>query len=452
MRARRISLRVLAALLLGGATGELAGVEIEPVPAPAVRRLASVRVQVTPDHADWTYASGEPVVFRVAVLADGHPVNGATVSYTVAPEKTRAEKIVAPVPAAGLVIHAGAMHAPGFLRCIVETEIDGRSYRGLATAACEPERIQPGQSEPADFDAFWEQGRQALARVPLAPVITLLPEACTEKLNVYHVSFGTFSPHPERPARLYGILCEPKAPGRYPALLRLPGAGVRPYTGDKSTAERGFITLEIGIHGVPVNLPAEVYERLQAGALDAYWKFNLDDRETYYFRRVYLGCLRANDLLTSRPNWDGKNLIAAGASQGGQLAIVTAALDPRVTALLAVHPGLCDVTPERLHLRATGELLPYSAAQLAQSPHATPAKRATIAYYDTVNFARRVRVPGLYLWGYNDEVCAPSTLYAAFNVVRAPKTLELMLEQGHSYPPEQWDAMQRWLAQQLGRQ
>lgn len=452
MHGHSVTLRLLAALLLGSATCTLAGVEIGPVPAPAVRRLASVRVQVAPDRADWTYAVGEPVSFRIQVLADGHPVPGADVSYTVAPEKTRGEKVVATVPPEGLVVRAGPMSAPGFLRCIVETEISGRSYRGLATAACEPERIRPGQSEPADFDAFWEEGRQHLARVPLAPEITLLPEACTEKLNVYHVSFGTFSTDPTRPARLYGILCEPKAPGRYPALLRLPGAGARPYSGDKSTAERGFITLEIGIHGLPVNLPTEVYERLQVGALDAYWKVNLDDRESYYFRRVYLGCLRANDLLVSRPSWDGRNLIAAGASQGGQLAIVTAALDPRVTALLAVHPGLCDVTPERLHLRATGQLLPYSAELLAHSPHATPAKRATIAYYDTVNFARRVRVPGFYLWGYNDEICAPSSLYAAFNVIPAPKTLELMLEQGHSYPPEQWEAMQRWLAQHVGRQ
>lgn len=452
MRPRSVTLRLLAALLLGSATCTLAGVEIGPVPAPAVRRLASVRVQVAPDRADWTYAVGEPVSFRIQVLADGHPVHDANVSYTVAPEKTRGEKVVATVPPEGLVVRVGPMSAPGFLRCIVETEISGRSYRGLATAACEPERIRPGQSEPADFDAFWEQGRQHLTRVPLAPEVTLLPEACTEKLNVYHVSFGTFSADSSRPARLYGILCEPKAPGRYPALLRLPGAGVRPYSGDKSTAEQGFITLEIGIHGLPVNLPAEVYDRLQVGALDAYWKINLDDRETYYFRRVYLGCLRANDLLVSRPSWDGHNLIAAGASQGGQLAIVTAALDPRVTALLAVHPGLCDVTPERLHLRATGQLLPYSAELLAHSPHATPAKRATIAYYDTVNFARRVRVPGFYLWGYNDEICAPSSLYAAFNVIRAPKTLELMLEQGHSYPPEQWEAMQRWLAQHLARQ
>lgn len=436
---------MLASLVLLGTALAAFAVELTPVPVPAQHRIATVRVQVAPDHADWTYALGEPVSFRIQVIADGHPVPGAVVTYTIAPENTRADKISAPVPAEGLVVLAGAMTTPGFLRCIVETEVGGRVSRGLATAACAPEQIRPGQSEPADFDEFWAQGKQQLARVPLEPVLTLLPEACTDQLNVYHVSFRTLGADAARAARLYGILCEPKAPGRYPALLRLPGAGVRPYAGDKATAERGFITLELGIHGLPVNLPQEIYDRLQAGALNNYWRFNLDDRDAYYFRRVYLGCLRANDLLVSRPSWDGRNLIAAGASQGGQLAIVTAALDPRVTALLAVHPGLCDLTPARLHFRATGELLPYSAGKLVQSPHATPAKRATIAYYDTVNFARRVRVPGCYLWGYNDEVCTPSSLYAAFNVITAPKTLELMLEQGHSYPPEQWDALQRWL-------
>lgn len=451
MRFASTLLHILVLHVWASLAPTLSAVELTPIPPTAQRRLASVRVQVAPDHADWTYAAGEPVRFRIQVIADSHPVPDAVVTYTIAPENTRGETITAAVPQDGLVVQAGTMMSPGFLRCVAETNVAGRTYRGLATVACAPEKIVPGQSEPADFDAFWQRSKEQLAAVPLEPVLTLLPESCTDKLNVYHVSFRTLGTNPGRAARLYGILCEPKAPGHYPALLRLPGAGVRPYRGDKATAERGFITLEIGIHGIPVNLPQEIYDQLQAGVLNNYWRFNLDDRDAYYFRRVYLGCLRANDLLTSRPSWDGRNLIAAGASQGGQLAIVTAALDPRVTALLAVHPGLCDLTPARLHFRATGELLPYSAVKLAQSPHATPAKRSTIAYYDTVNFARRVRVPGCYLWGYNDEVCTPSSLYAAYNVIIAPKTLELMLEQGHSYPPEQWDALQGWLTAHLAR-
>ena len=60
-------------------------------------------------------------------------------------------------------------------------------------------------------------------------------------------------------SRLYGILCIPKAPGKYPAVLRVPGAGIRPYNGMIAEAEDGLITLEIGIHGVPVTMDLVIY-------------------------------------------------------------------------------------------------------------------------------------------------------------------------------------------------
>ena len=69
-------------------------------------------------------------------------------------------------------------------------------------------------------------------------------------------------------SRIYGILAIPKKPGKYPAILKVPGAGIRPYAGDARTAALGFITLEIGIHGIPVNLDPQVYSDLAAGALN----------------------------------------------------------------------------------------------------------------------------------------------------------------------------------------
>jgi hypothetical protein len=62
------------------------------------------------------------------------------------------------------------------------------------------------------------------------------------------------------------------------------------------------------------------------------------------------------------------------------------------------------------------------------SAQATPAKIATATYYDTVNFAKRLKVPGYYNWGYNDETCPPTAAYAAYNLITAPKTLGLTLE------------------------
>jgi len=138
------------------------------------------------------------------------------------------------------------MNAPGFLRCIVTTQVAGHKYRGLATAAFAPELIKPTQVEPPDFDAFWDAGKAELGKIPVDARMTLMPEACTSKVDVYHVSFRTVGPSwSQVPARIYGILCEPKAPGRYPAVLKVPGAGVRPYFGDPELAAKGTIVLEI---------------------------------------------------------------------------------------------------------------------------------------------------------------------------------------------------------------
>ena len=448
---RRLLLAAAAALALSAGLRAADSVAITPVPPGAVQRIAAVQVRVAPDHRDWTYQLGEPARFRVTVTADNEPIEGVVVRYTTGQETRPAETKTAPVPAEGLVIDGGTLTEPGFLRCTVTADVAGKTWKGVATAAFAPEKIKPTQTEPADFDAFWQKAREELAKTPIEAKMTLLPDACTDTVNVYHVSFRNVSPEwMATKGRIYGIYSEPKKPGKYPALLRVPGAGIRPYAGDRGTAAQGVITLEIGIHGIPVNLPQEVYDQVYAAGLNGYWFFNLDDRENYYYRRVYLGCLRANDFLTSRENWDGKTLVVAGASQGGLLSIVTAALDSRVTGLAVTHPAGCDLTGD-LHGRAGGWPRPFQQWNFPEpSPHATPAKIATTGYYDAVNFARRLKVPGYYNWGYNDDVCPPTSMYAAYNVITAPKSLGLTLELGHSYTPEQGAANQARVEKFLG--
>jgi cephalosporin-C deacetylase len=437
---------------LGAAPGDAPSppnAPIGPLPPGASLRAATVRVIVAPDHRDWTYQVGETARFAVSVTADNEPVDGVTVFYSVGPDMFPGEKTAAALPLSGLTV-AGTMREPGFLRCIVMAQVGGHSYKGSGTAAFSPELIKPTQVEPPDFDAFWAAGKADLEKVPIDARMTLLPEACTSTVDVYHVSFRTAGPKGLYAPRIYGILCQPRAPGRYAAILKVPGAGVRPYFGDPDLAAKGAIVLEIGIHGIPVNLPKEVYDELGAGALSGYWLFNFDDRDHYYYRRVYLGCVRANDFLTSLPNWDGKRLLVMGASQGGQLTLATAALDPRVTGLSATHPAFCDVSGE-LHGRAGGWPHPFMPQpDGSPSAQATPPKIATAAYYDIANFARRIRVPGYYNWGYNDETCPPTSAYAIYNEITAPKTLGLTLEMGHTYSVEQGDAISGWVTSFLG--
>ena len=412
----------------------------------AQSRTGQVLVQVRPDRADWTYKPGDPVKFQINVLQNGHSVPGVRASYKIGPEMMdpRLEKTEV-VPSSGLIVEAGTMKEAGFLRCIVTVEVDGKTYRGLATAGFSPETIKPTIDDPADFDAFWAEGKKELAKIPLDAKLTLLPEYSTPSVNVYHVNLQNIGGDGRGVSRLYGILCEPKAEGKYPAVLSVPGAGVRPYRGMVNLAEKGIITFQIGIHGLPVILDQAVYDSLARGGLAGYMFNNLDNRNTYYYHRVYLGCVRANDFLTGLAKWNGQDLAVTGGSQGGALSIVTTALDPRVKGLAAFYPALSDMTGY-LNNRAGGWPHMFRVTNTSgAASHRTKEKIETSKYYDVVNFARRVKVPGIYTWGFNDETCPPTSMYAAYNVIPGKKELLLALEMGHATVPEQTDRLNLWL-------
>lgn len=425
----RCKILVVTALCSFPLTSSIAALSDIPTPDVAKARVLAPQVIVTPNHADWSYAPGEPVTFTIRVLSDGHPVPGAKIKYRVGPEKFEQAHELVEVPANGLRIEGGTMNQPGFLRCAAEFEYAGQKYRALATAGFAPEQIQPTQTEPPDFDAFWAKYRAELSAIPIRAVKTRVPEACSAEVDVFNVSYQTWGQNGAID-RFYGVLAEPTKPGRYPVVLKVPGAGVRSYHGDVDLAAAGLIVLEIGIHGIPINLPDILYDNLRAGALRDYPSYNLDDPLQYYYLRVYLACVRANDYLTTHERWDGQNLLVIGGSQGGQLTIVTSALDPRVTGSVANYPAYCDVTGY-LHGRAGG--WPHL---LAKPVHQTKSKIRTTGYYDTVNFARRLRAPGSFAWGYNDETCPVTSMFAAYNVIKAPKELWLQLNMGHPSIPE----------------
>ena len=374
--------------------------------------FSRIAVTVTPDRADWTYQPGDPVTFRIDVVRDGHQVAGTAVKYGVGPEMLPpVTETTVTLGAAPLTVAGGTMKTPGFLRLVATAVVDGRTYRGVGTAGFAPERIQPTQVNPPDFDSFWEGERARLAKLPIDAKWTPLPDYGTADVDCSQVSLQNVG-LTAGTSRLYGVLCMPRAPGKYPAILSVPGAGVRPYRGLPDIAARGLITLQIGIHGIPVIQPQEVYDSLAQGGLSGYPTFGLDSRERYYYRRVYTGTLRANDFLTSLPEWDGRNLAVTGGSQGGALAIVTAGLDRRVTRLAASYPALSDVTGY-LNQRAGGWPHMFRAAD-GPAAHRDDAKIEDDAVYDVVNFARRVTAPGLYSWGFNDERvprrrCTPPT-------------------------------------------
>lgn len=407
--------------------------------------IEPVTILVAPQHADWKYKKNEEIVFFVSVLKAGIPIKEDTIKYEIGMEKMPPFKIGSLVAKNGqLQINAGKVTTPGFLRCTITVEDDRTTYRNIATAAVEPEKIEPSTNMPKDFVDFWREARNESAKIPLDTKMTLIPSKCTEKVNAYEVSIRNGSAD----NRIFGIVSIPTKPGKYPAVLEVPGAGIRPYSGDLETAEVGIITFEIGINGIPVTLDKSIYANLSAGPLNDYWYTNLDDRDRYYYKRVYLGCLKANDFIFSLPQFDGESLAVSGGSQGGALSIITAALDSRVKHLYCFYPALCDLTGY-LNGRAGG--WPHIFASYNGFNNKKD-KIETSKYYDVVNFARLLKIPGVYSFGYNDEVCPPTSIYAAYNTITAPKQLFIYENSGHWTYPEQFQKVHSLMVEQLLKQ
>ena len=172
-----------------------------------------------------------------------------------------------------------------------------------------------------------------------------------------------------------------------------------------------------------------------------------DDRMTYYYRQVFLGMIRGLDYMTSRPDWNRKAIISSGASQGGGLALIAAALDPRVTAVVSIAPALGEHTGP---LYGRPDAAPNNLIMGRDKKTPDPKIVASTAYYDTVNFARFVKVPVLMSSGLIDTACPAMTVLSIYNTLNCPKQLDLVPLLGHNRGPRFDDMKNHFMVEQVG--
>ena len=374
-----------------------------------------------PDHADWLYKTGEQAKVEVSLYVYGIPQD-VEVSYEIGPDMMPAtSKGKVQLRNGRATINMGTMKQPGFLDLRLTAVNGDKKYEHHVKVGFSPEQLKPYTKNPADFEAFWnknlETARKEVNSDKLLVKCEKVDKYTTDEFDCYLLKLKTDSRH-----AVYGYLTKPKGgtSGKYPVVLCPPGAGIKTIKEPMRNtyyAKNGFIRLEMEIHGLNPEMTDEQFKEIST-AFDrenGYLENGLDDRDNYYMKHVYVACVRALDYLTSLPEWDGRNVFVQGGSQGGALSLITAGLDPRVTACVANHPALADMAGY-LDNRAGGY------------PHLnrlnnmlTPEKVATLAYYDVVNFARRITCPVFLTWGYNDNVCPPTTSYIVWNLITAPK-------------------------------
>ncbi len=373
-----------------------------------------------PDHPDWIYRTGEKAKIKISLFKYGIPQDGITVNYETGSELMPSDKKGSITLKNGKAeINIGTLDKPGFRDCIFSVMINGRKYSHHVKVGFSPDKIKPYTEMPDGFMDFWKNNIKEASEFPLKYTKEKAEEYCTEKIDCYLIKLQLNN----RGQAVYGYLFYPKnaKPGSCPVVLSPPGAGIKTIKEPlrhKYYAEEGFIRLEFEIHGLNPTMSEEQFKEISNafnGKENGYLTNGLDNKDNYYMKRVYLSCLRCIDLLTSLPEWDVKNVIVQGGSQGGALAMITAGLDKRVTACVVNHPALSDMAG-------------YMAGRAGGYPHFfrtkgmdSKEKVETMAYYDVVNFAKLIKADTFMTWGFNDNTCPPTTSYAVFNTLECPK-------------------------------
>ena len=394
-----------------------------------------VEYLVTADSPNRIYRVGEDAKVSVMAYTAGKGVSGVYVHYQLGNEMMGYQIVDSVMLINGMAeINMGTMQQPGFRVCNLQFTIGSSVIKEKVKVAYNPDKIEALTVMPKDFDRFWQRAIKEAAKVDLSPEIISLPQYSTDQVEVSLVKLNV-GPNGRT---IFGYLTKPTDGKRHPVMFCPPGAGSKKITPTTFYSERGYIYMNINIHsGCNPELSDSDYAEAVKVAKD-YIHNGIESPETFYYRSVYAGCSRCVDFLCTLPEWDGTNVFVTGGSQGGALTLVTAALNKKVTACAPFYPALCDLTGF-LNGRAGG--WPRYFSLFDKEGQSLLAKEGndntidiwvrTLGYYDVVNFARKVTCPVFYSFGYNDETCSPTSTYAAYNAITAPKTLDVTPTSGH---------------------
>lgn len=230
--------------------------------------------------------------------------------------------------------------------------------------------------------SYWKREIKKQAKIPMNIRVTRVPYPEDPSVEMFDIQAdcqaGNFS----------ACYAYPKgaADKSLPALVTLNGAGVKSSRLYWAAywAKDGLCVLDFNVHGLPNGRPDSYYRQLEDGELHNYFLFGRDDRNTMFFHEMIMRLLRAIDVITVQPQWDGENLIVQGCSQGGAQAIIAGALDPRVDLVCSEIPGMCDHTGMLVGRVSCWPKLVTNTPNGKPDPKRLEAAR----YYDLVNFAR----------------------------------------------------------------
>lgn len=387
---------------------------------------------LTTDHENGLYAKGEQVNVYAALNTESasNPlllvkVNGKNVIKN-RPVELTAEKTV---------VYSGSFDETSYITVSASATgdfKDAKNYSkiGVVVGA---EDYAPGFEEPADFMKFWQDEVKAMRKSKIkaktkAVAVDGKLEKYADKVDAYDLQINM----PEgNPVRAYIAFPKNAQNGSHPIIIMPHGAGVRTSNLFNAVywAARGCIAIDVNAHGILNGQDKEYYKELGNGELKGYFKREITDRDSFYFRLMYLRMQRVLDYAATLPEWDNQRVIVKGSSQGGGQSAVLAGLDSRVTMAVLQVPALCDMGGKLAH--HTGGW-PTNYSKTIHKDESALA-REVLPYFDGANFLRHTNAKLIIDCGLVDTTCAPEAVISTFNAAASTdKTLYTFPYRNHS--------------------
>lgn len=295
---------------------------------------------------------------------------------------------------------------------------------------------------PDDMDAFWEESLAEMRSVD--PQIELVPRdypaSFAECFDLWFTGV--------RGARIHAKYLRPRGGRGRPAVLLFHG-----YSGSSGDwfdklgyVAQGFVVAALDCRGQ--GGLSEDTGGVKGNTLNGHIIRGLDQSPSdMLFRHIYLDCAQLAGIVMDMPEVDPDRVGATGGSQGGGLTLACAALEPRIKRAAPVFPFLCDfqrVWEIDLAVAAYQELKDYF--RRFDPRHERETEIFTkLGYIDNQHLAPRIKAETLFFTGLMDTICPPSTQFAAYNKITAPKDMVLYPDFGHEGLPDSADRIFEFL-------
>ena len=297
--------------------------------------------------------------------------------------------------------------------------------------------FNPLVREPSDFDAFWQQtlteARDAAAGTGTAAQATRTPAATPiTELIVEDLTFPGFN---AEPVKAWVVRPKGRDGEKLPVVVEYNGYnGGRGIVGERVLwALSGYVQVFMDTRGQGSGwgTGGETPDAHGSNAAVSGWMTRgILNPEDHYYRRVYTDAVRLLDEVRSWDFIDPARIAVTGGSQGGGIAIAAAGLSPDVWALMPDVAFLCAWE----HGTTVALSDPYQELARYLAVHRDHGETVwnTAAYFDGVNFTKRITAPALFSVALMDQVVPPSTTFAAFNALASDdKAIEVYAYNGH---------------------